>query len=323
LRRDRFFYQMLSMGKRKKIKKILVTGSSGTIGTRLCERLLEEGYKVRGVDWKPNKWSSKINELTIFGDLRDRLTFRRVPKKFDLVIHLAANARVYNLVQDPNLARDNFETTFNTLDFTRKNNIKRFMFASSRETYGNSSKTFHSEDEAYIKNCESPYTASKIGGETLVHSYLQCYGINFLIFRFSNVYGMYDDSDRVIPLFIRLTQKGRDLVVFGKEKLLDFTYIEDTVSGVLNAVQNFKRARNDTYNLGSGKGTSIVELAHLIRGFVGANNRIIIENNRTGEVVKFIADISNAQKSFDYNPKIMVQEGLQKTIKWYKENVIN
>jgi len=301
------------------IKKILVTGSSGTIGTRLSEKLLEKNYDVVGIDWKPNKWNKKIEKITLNYDLRAESIFNKIPKDFDLIIHLAANARVYDLVKQPELARDNFLTTFNTLNFARKNNIKRFIFASSRETYGNSKKIVHSEDEVRIENCESPYTASKIGGEALVHSYQQCYGIDFVIFRFSNVYGRYDDSDRVIPLFIKLTQKGKDLTVFGKEKLLDFTYINDTISGILKTIKNFEKAKNDTYNIASGKGILISELAELIRKSLKKQNKIIIKNSRTGEVVKFIADISKAKQKLGYQPKINVIDGIKKTIKWYQE----
>jgi len=305
------------------IKKILVTGSSGTIGTRLCEKLLEEGYEVVGVDWKPNKWNNKINKLTVIGDLRDKKTLEKLPKDMDLVIHLAANARVYNLVVDPLLARDNFETLFNVLEFARVNNIKKFMFSSSREVYGNSSKIIHLEDEAYVKNCESPYTASKIAGEALVHSYQQCYGIDFIIFRFSNVYGMYDGSDRIVPLFIGLCNKGKDLTVFGKEKLLDFTYIDDTIEGIILSIRKFESNKNNVFNIAYGQGTSILELAQLVKVFLKSNVKINIKENRTGEVVKFIADISKAKEMLGYDPKVTIIDGVNKSIDWFKKFVIN
>ena len=305
------------------IKKILVTGSSGTVGTRLCEKLLEENYEIVGVDLNPNKWNARINELTIIGDLRSKQTFENLPEDVDLVIHLAANARVYNLVIDPSLARDNFETLFNTLEFCRKGNIKKFIFASSREVYGNSKQIIHTENEAYVRNCESPYTASKIGGEALVHAYQQCYGINFIITRFSNVYGMYDDSDRVIPLFIKLTNENKDLVVYGKEKLLDFTYIDDTISGVLKCVENFDQVKNDVFNIASGEALSIVEVAQLIQKYTDSKNKIIIKENRTGEVVKFIADISKVTQKLSYEPKMAIDDGIKKSIEWYTERRYN
>lgn len=302
------------------IKKILVTGSSGTIGTRLCEKLLEKDYEVVGVDRRPNEWSDRINSLTIRGDLRNKEVLGGLPKDFDLVVHLAANARVYNLVVKPNLARDNFETTFNTLEFCRQNNIKRFIFASSRETYGNSEKTTHSEKDVQIEMCESPYAASKMAGEVLIRSYQQCYGVDFIIVRFSNVYGMYDSSDRVVPLFIKLTKENKDLTVFGKEKLLDFTYIEDAILGVIKSISSFEEARNDVYNLAFGEGTSIVEVAELIKKHMGGKNNVRIEENRTGEVVKFIADISKAKEKLNYQPEIDIENGIKKSIEWYEKN---
>ncbi len=159
------------------------------------------------------------------------------------------------------MAKDNFITLYNVLEFCRKNSIKKFIFASSREVYGNSEKIVHSENEAYVRDCESPYTASKIGGEALIHAYNQCFGLNFVILRFSNVYGMYDNSDRLIPLFIRLTKGNTNLIVYGKEKFLDFTYIDDAISGIMGCIKNFDRIKNDVFNIASGKGTSIVEIA--------------------------------------------------------------
>lgn len=303
------------------IGKILVTGSSGTIGTRLCEKLLELNYDVVGVDKRSNKWSDKINALTLFGDLIHKRSFEVLSKDFDLVIHLAANARVYNLVRNPTLARNNFEIVFNILEFCRKNNIKKFIFASSREVYGNSNQIIHSENESYVRNCESPYTATKIGGEALIHSYHLCYGMNFIIIRFSNVYGMYDDSDRIVPLFIKLTKKNKDLVIYGKEKKLDFTYIDDAVSGILRSIENFDKSKNNVFNIASGEGTAIIDLAQLIQKYMGGNNAIIIKKTRTGEIVKYIADISKAKKYLNYEPDVKISEGIKRSIKWYTMNV--
>jgi UDP-glucose 4-epimerase len=302
------------------VKKILVTGSSGTIGTRLCEKLLERNYSVTGVDKDPNSWNDRIDKLTIIGDLRDKKTLERLPKDFDAVIHLAANARVYNLVTDPSLARDNLETLFNTLDFCKKSGIKRFIFASSREVYGNTDKTTYSENEAHIDNCESPYTASKIGGEAMIHAYRRCYGVDFIIARFSNVYGMYDKSDRLIPLFIRQINEKKDLTIYGREKMLDFTYIDDIISGMMKCIEKFDSVKNNVYNLSSGKGISILEVAELIRNKMGSKNKVVIRENRTGEVVKFVADISKARKALGYEPNVMIDEGITRTIEWYRSH---
>lgn len=301
----------------KKIKKILVTGSSGTIGTYLCKKLFQLGYEVVGVDKVFNKWSKEVNAITIKGNLLHKSMFSKLPKDVDLIIHLAANARVYDLVVKPCLAFDNYSMLFNILEFSRENKIKRFMFASSREVYGNTDKVKYSEQDVRIDNCESPYTSSKMGGETLVHSYVKCYGIDAIITRFSNVYGMYDQSDRVIPLFIRLAKKNKDLIVFGERKSLDFTHIADCVDGVIKCVQKFDKVKNNTFNIASGKSESIVTVAKLLRSKMGKDVKIKIEDNRTGEVVKCNLNINKANKLLNFKPKIDIEKGINLSLRWY------
>ena len=303
------------------MKKILITGSSGTIGTRLGEKLLNLGYEIIGVDWKKNKWHKNLEKRTTHLDLRNKnLVLKKLPKKVDLIIHLAANARVYELVKNPDLARDNMITTYNILEYARINKIKNIIFASSREVYGNTKKAKNKEEDVKIENCESPYSASKISGEALIHSYHKCFGINYVIIRFSNVYGMYDESDRVIPLFIRKAIKNENLVVFGKDKILDFTYIDDAVEGVIKVIKRFNKVKNNIFNIATGKGTKILFVAQLIKKFLNSKSRIIIKQNRPGEVIKYIADISKAKKLLNYEPRTDIIEGVKKTIEWYNRN---
>ncbi len=300
--------------------KIMVTGSSGTIGTRLTEKLLARGDEVVAVDWVPNKWNATIDKMTTLVDLRDREKTLALPK-VDLIVHLAANARVYELVEDPTRARDNFETLFNTLEYARKNGVKKFIFASSRESYGNFRRDKYTEDLVRVEHCESPYTASKVGGEALIHSYMNCYGIDAVIYRFSNVYGMYDDSERVIPLFIRLTKNNDPLTVFGKEKCLDFTYIDDNVSGIMLGIDTFDAVKGETFNLGNGEGTTILELAETIIKMRNGNSKVNIGESRIGEVHHYIADISKAKKLLGYDPKTPFSEGIKLTFDWYQKNL--
>ncbi len=300
--------------------KILVTGSSGTIGTRLCERLTGGPHTLVCVDWRANQWSKDIDAQTLRIDLRDEMAVSAIPGDVDMVVHLAANARVYDLVLDPGQARDNFLTLFNALEFARVHKVPRFIFASSRESYGNIRVDKYTEDMARVENCESPYTASKIGGEALVRAYERCYGIHALIFRFSNVYGMYDESNRVVPLFFRLARKNEPLTIFGREKCLDFTYIDDCVGGIALGIENFERAKGDVYNLAYGEGTTIVHLAERIRALLGSSSAMDMQPSRTGEVTRYIADISKARKVLGYNPRIPFEEGIRKAVEWYLAN---
>jgi nucleoside-diphosphate-sugar epimerase len=289
------------------------------IGTRLCEALLERGYSVTGADIRPNPWNQKINGLTIPVDLCRLEDLENLPAGNDMVVHLAANARVRDLVLHPELARDNVIMLFNILEFCRKNTISGILFSSSREVYGNSDIAIHEENTMDPKNCESPYAASKIGGEALVHAYQQCYGIDFMITRLSNVYGMYDMSDRVIPFFIRQTHKNQDLIVYGREKSLDFSYIDDTVSGLIRCIRMFPHRKNTTLNIASGRSILLTEVASLIRNSMGGKNTITIRENRTGEVMRSAVSISRAKKEIRYEPKVPIEEGIVRSIAWYSK----
>lgn len=306
------------------VMKVLVTGSSGTIGTRLCETLLQKGYDVVGADWEPCKWNDEVEKLRIDIDLRDakQIEAHSSELKADLIIHLAANARVYELVEHPDRAMDNFIDTFNILEFARKNGVKKMMFASSRETYGNISVEGgkYSEDKANFMHCESPYTASKIGGEALCESYKRCYDIDVIIYRFSNVYGMYDDSVRVVPKYFRQAKAGEALEVYGAKKCLDFTYIDDCVQGIVKGIEKWDTAKNDTYNIAYSDGTTILHLAERMIELLESDSEITMLEPRTGEVINYIADISKAQQKLGYSPETPFDRGIEKAVEWYKTN---
>jgi len=300
--------------------KILVTGSSGTIGTRLCERLLADGHDVVGADWVANKWQPSVQAVTIDADLRDPEAVKKLPTDVEAVIHLAANARVHDLVIDPDRALDNVKDTYNMLEFARRNGIKKFFFASSRETYGNiPAQDSYTEDMARMENCASPYTASKIAGEAFVESYTRCYGVDHVIIRFSNVYGMYDESDRVVPLFFRKCKKNEPLTIFG-EKCLDFTYIDDAIDGIVKALMHFETAKNATYNLAYGEGSTITALAELMKELLGSTSEVTLGKMRTGEIGRYIANVGKAKKAFGYDPKTPFVEGVKKSVEWYSAN---
>ncbi|WP_436926244.1 NAD-dependent epimerase/dehydratase family protein [Halosimplex amylolyticum] len=300
-------------------KSILVTGSSGTVGTELVETLLADGHNVVGVDRVSNRWSDRVDDVTHLSDLCEEDALHGLDAKFDLVVHLGANARVHRLVEEPQKARENFNTTFNTLEFARRTETD-FIFASSREVYGDGGKLIYAEDDTYVDECESPYTASKVGGEALVKSYQNCYGIDASILRFSNVYGKYDASNRVVPLFIATANSNDPLTVFGSDKILDFTYINDCVSGIMRSIERFHKAKGTTFNIASGEGASILELAEKIVELTDSDSEILIENNRTGEVSRYIADIQKAEKVLGFSPSYSLSDGLGKTIDWYQSH---
>ena len=303
------------------MKKILVTGSSGTIGTALCMELIKQGYDVIGVDIKPNEWDSEVDQRTNISNLLcGSLLGINFKGNFDLIIHLAANAKVHQSVKQPDLARDNFLMTYNVLEFARRMNAP-VIFASSREVYGDNIITFAKAEETIEpRKLKSPYAATKVGAEALVCAYNQSYNLDYIIFRLSNVYGKYDKSDRVIPTWIKAARKGEALIVYGERKAYDFTYIDDCVAAFMLAIKRFEWTKNDTYNIAYGEAIKLINLVELIQKEMGVKGDLKIKQNRVGEVGYYHADIDNARRKLLFEPKVSIKEGIKKTVKWYDKN---
>ena len=297
---------------------ILVTGSSGMIGTNLCLDLLKKGEKFIGVDRIPNRWSEVVNSRTVVSDLLNSNWADVVPSGVTTIVHLAANARVELVTLDPDQAYENMVTTFRILEFARIRGIRKLIFASSKEVYGNVPVGKASEGPIDLAKNENPYAASKIAGEALVHSYYQCFGLDSIILRFTNVYGLYDMYNRAVPMFVRQSLRGQSVVVYDKEKALDFVYAGDVVRGITLSLQHFKTAKNGTYNIGAGEATPIVELAEIIQKLCYKEKKIRFAKRKPGEVMRFAADISAAAKKLNYTPQYTLRAGLQRTINWFK-----
>lgn len=299
----------------------MVTGSSGTVGTALVHKLYELNYKVIPLDIKRSVWDKRIDRSTLRLDLRKDITKLKVRTKPDIIIHLAAHARVHDLVVDPNRALENYIMTHNILEYARVNDIKRVVFASSREVYGETKSGRRKESSTSVNQILSPYTASKFGGEALVNSYYECYGIKPVIVRLSNVYGRFDVSERAVPLFIYYARRNRVINIFGAEKKLDFTYSDDAVDGLVRIIKRFDKVAPNTFNITRSEGAKIKDVAKIIIDYLGSKSELNISTKRTGEISVFTADISKAKNLLGFNPKTSVSEGIPKNIDWYLENI--
>lgn len=305
--------------------KILITGSSGQIGTNLGLHLLDLGHEVYGIDIRPNTWTDKIpTQLLDLSKLDPNLGdefFSKFPDDLDIVVHFAAHAKVHQLVIDPFRAIENITMTFNVLEFCRAKNLP-IIFSSSREVYGDVVRDLTAEDTADFAVAESPYSASKISGEALVYSYSRCYNLNYLVFRFSNVYGRYDNDidrmERVIPLFIAKIAKGEPITVFGEEKVLDFTYVDDCVSGIYAGIERLMAGdvKNETINLAFGQGNSLINMTQYIANALGYEADMTIKPSLVGEVTHYVADIQKARNLLGYNPETSLEDGIKKTVAW-------
>ena len=264
--------------------RVLITGSSGQIGTNLGLRLLRDGHEVFGVDKRQNTWTDEFP--TLLQDLAGHyapfpggINGVEYPET-DLVVHLAAHAKVHQLVGEPHRALENAVMTFNVLEYARHGSIP-IVFSSSREVYGDVHR-FEGYDEtsADFAYTESTYSASKIAGEAFVYSYARCYGLPYLVFRFSNVYGRFDNDlrrmVRVIPLFIHSLARGEPITIYGgRDKTLDFTYVDDCVDGITRGVEALAAGKvvNETINLAYGEGNTLVHCAERIAHELGVEPR--------------------------------------------------
>jgi UDP-glucose 4-epimerase len=305
--------------------RVLITGSSGQIGTNLAFRLLADGHSVRGVDRRPNPWTDTIptllQDLSLpYHDLQNGISHEE-SADLDLVIHFAAHAKVHELVEHPERALENIVMTFNVLEFCRRHQLP-LIFSSTREVYGDIHHYIAEESHADFVFTESPYSASKIAGEALVYSYARCYGLRYLVFRFSNVYGRYDNDlermERVVPLFIHRISNGQPITVYGKDKLLDFTYIDDCVDGVLSGIELVVSGQeaNHTINLAYGQGNTLLTLADTIGKSLGVEPQIDVQPTRKGEITRYVANIGRARAILGYNPKTPLSEGIPKAVQW-------
>jgi nucleoside-diphosphate-sugar epimerase len=304
-----------------KIRTILVTGSSGTIGTALCEAILERGLNLVAVDKVRNRWSPMVQCKTVMRDLTEPIPPGALPGDVDLIVHLAANARVFLSVKNPQLAVENVLQTINILEYARQAGVQRFLYASSREVYGHQTDAFVAETQARIDRAESPYTASKVTGEAFAAAYRHSYGIAPVIVRFSNVYGRFDDSERVVPSFIRRICNEQPLTIFGADKTYDFTFIDDAVQGTLAIIDHFDSVAGETFNLGTGRGTKILEVGQHLQTILGKQTPITFSENRLGELMYYVADISKARRLVGYAPRIAIEEGLRLAVEWYEKHV--
>lgn len=303
--------------------RVLITGSSGQIGTNVGLALQARGDEVFGVDRRKNSWTERIPAAVC--DLCEcRAGDLPVSGKFDVVLHLAAHAKVFELVEFPDRAMQNVMMLFNTLEYCRKTNTP-MIFGSSREVYGDIQRHITDEAQADFVVAESPYSASKIAGEAFIYSYAQCYDLPYLVFRFSNVYGRYDSDaermERVIPLFIRKIADGEPIVVFGREKVLDFTYVDDCAAGLLRAIDALvaRRVNHETINLAYGQGSTLVDLVNLIALALGKEPNVRYAPARPGEVTRYVADISKARGLLGYEPQTPLTAGVPRAIKWQRE----
>lgn len=306
--------------------RILITGTSGQIGTNLALRCLAEGHRVHGLDLRPNFWTDAIpQDLADLSRadaaavlLRHGLPFG----KPDVVVHLAGHAKVHQLMLEPAKALENIAMTRQVLEYCRSTGAP-MVFASSREVYGDQRRETTGEEHAdFTRTASSTYAAAKLSCETLMQASARDFGLPYLVFRLSNVYGRYDNDlhrmERVIPLFMDRLRRGQPLTLFGPDKVLDFTYVDDCVEGLWRGIEALAAGRvvNETINLARGEGHTLRQLCRYLSEALGVPATILEAPIRVGEIGRYVARLDKARHLLGYEPKVSLAEGIRRSVAW-------
>ncbi len=303
----------------------LVTGGAGFIGSHLTEELVRRGHRVRVADSLITGHRANLDHISgvefLEGDLAD-LTFAR--KSVDgchFVLHQAAIPSVPRSVQDPITSNTaNVDATLNVLVAARDAGVKRLVFAASSSAYGDTPTL--PKHERMPTNPLSPYALQKVVGEQYLQMFTRLYGLETVSIRYFNVFGPRQDPSSpysgVISVFATALLDGRSPRIYGDgEQTRDFTYVANVVDGVLRACEAPK-ASGEIINVATGGRISLKDLFYAMRDVVGGSIEPTYAESRKGDVRDSQADIGKAQALLGYEPIVTFEEGISRTIEWYR-----
>jgi UDP-glucuronate 4-epimerase len=315
------------------MKKLLITGGAGFIGSHLVDRLLATDVeRIEVIDDFNAFYDPSIKRANIAEhlndpryhiseiDIRDRAALEQLFKTnhFDCVVHLAARAGVRPSLAEPQLySETNINGTLNLLELARYSNIDQFVFGSSSSVYGINAKVPFSEEDP-IRQPISPYAATKAAGELLCHTYSHLYGLRCVCLRFFTVYGPRQRPDLAIHKFARLITERKPIPVFGDGTTRrDYTYIDDIIDGVMAAI-DYKQTNYEVINLGESRTVELNELISLLETELDMHATIDRQPPQPGDVPQTFADISKARALLGYNPKTQIEDGLRRFVEWFR-----
>ena len=319
-------------------KKILVTGGAGFIGSNLCEVLLAKENAVVCLDnFSTGKRENILSFLEnpnftlIEGDVRNIETCLKASLNVDFVLHQAALGSVPRSIKDPVTSNEvNVGGFLNMLVAAKENKVKRFVYAASSSTYGDSDSL--PKVESVIGKPLSPYAITKYVNELYADVFSKTYGVETIGLRYFNVFGKRQDANgayaAVIPKFINQLLKLESPIINGDGlHSRDFTYIDNIIQINLLSLVADKNAINTVYNAAFGDRNSLNDLVSYLKEFLSEYNSeiknidVIHGPNRLGDIPHSHAEIKKAKEFLNYNPKYSLKEGLKESIKWYAENL--
>ena len=320
-------------------KRVLVTGGAGFIGSNLCQALLDKNNKVTCLDnfatgKKANiaDFESHKNFRLIEGDIRNLADCEKAVKGLDYVLHQAALGSVPRSLKDPITSNDvNVGGFLNMLVASRDAGIKRFVYAASSSTYGDSESMPKVED--IIGKPLSPYAITKYVNELYADIFSKTYGLETIGLRYFNVFGRKQDPNgayaAVIPKFVSMLMSGESPVINGDGNYSrDFTYIDNVIqANLLSLVTQNKEAINTIYNVAFGDRNTLNDLVGYLKEYLSefdatiSNIEIEYGPNRAGDIPHSHASVLKAKNNLNYAPQFSLQEGLKEAVKWYWENL--
>lgn len=302
------------------MSKILLTGGGGFIGSHLADELLAKGEEVTILDLDIRRNVSRIDCEKIQADVLDRQALVPALKHQNVILHLAAVSRVELGQKDPSrCVNTNVLGTLSVLEGIRASGARPyFVLISSREVYGEAH--FKPVPEEHPKEPISIYGSSKLAAESLTAAFCHHFSIPYVIVRLSNAYGSSRDlPERVIPRFMQAGMSGSPLIVNGGKQCLDFTYVKDVAKALTVISEEFLQgnqvAVDKELNLATGKGTTILELAELIREIYGGKSKIETKEARSYDVQDFVGDPSRALKLLGIRLTVDLPHGLEEYLK--------
>ncbi|MCK4523517.1 GDP-mannose 4,6-dehydratase [candidate division WOR-3 bacterium] len=311
------------------MKKILITGAEGFIGSHLTDLLLKK-YKVDALvkyNFTSNSFNLKYiknrNNLNIIqGDITDYQFLQRISKKTDIIIHLAALIGIpysYNAVSS--YVSSNVAGTMNILECIRHNKNSHLILLSSSEIYG--SAIYTPMDENHPKEPSSPYAATKLSADVLASSYIKSFKLPITIIRPFNTYGPRQSLRAVIPTIITQVIGGNKIEIGNTDTIRDFNYIDDIVKGIEKTILN-SNCIGETFNLCSNKAFEINEIISIVEQISGKQLKIVNSKSRirppNSEVDILLGDNKKARSLIDYKALTDIYKGLSKTYKWFEKH---
>jgi nucleoside-diphosphate-sugar epimerase len=312
------------------LAKYLVTGAAGFIGRSISAALLKRGETVRGID---NLITGKRSNLVglenmefIEGDLTDPEQCADACKGIEIVFHEAALASVPRSVSDPAATNLHCVTaTLNLLIAARAAGVRRVVYAGSSSAYGDTPTLPKRED--MLPNPISPYAVAKLAGEHYMRTFTRVYGLETVVLRYFNVFGPFQDPTShysgVLAIFCRRMLAGQQPTIYGDgEQSRDFTYIDNVVhANLLAADATAEKVSGQMMNVATGMRITLNETFSILRGLTAYKSEPLYDEPRTGDIRDSLADITLAGQLLGYRPIVDFQEGLRRTVEWYRSCV--